>query len=436
MMKSPKENPLSVKQIEQSAQKDQRLSKHVESTQDLRIAFEAFCQHTNKLEKTYALLETRHKTVEKKLFRLERELQSKISELECAQAYFHALLTNMYEGVIFIESSGLVSTLTPRAQQLLNLPSDMEGKYIKDYLEDTHFGFSLTRHLKNKLSPENCLLTIPSQSRKTHSTVIEISGSFVTLGTKPNHIQGLLIIARDLTALHKLQASIERNERLKSLGELAASLAHEIRNPLGGIEGFASLLTRDLKNQPDQLRMAEHIVQGAKAVNHLVTRVLDYARPIQVDLKRQDIIQTLHYCIEMAIASEWVKPKQLYLCENKNTAKITHDKQLIQACILNLIKNASEAIGPKGKVEIRVYEDEKEISIQILDNGKGIEAQDIEKVFSPFFTTKTKGSGLGLSEVHKMMQSQGGRVEVTSSTGRGSCFSLILPKSSPLIQQN
>ena len=195
----------------------------------------------------------------------------------------------MREGMLFISCKGFIWLCNQRVNHLLN-KNLQERTNFKDFIEDNFFGFSLTKHLKNKTSPDTTLLTIASQKTRH----LEIISNFVPLDTSStSQREGLLIVVRDLTSAHLLQEELTRQERLESLGTLAASLAHEIRNPLTAIEGFAGLLRQDLKNNTQQLELVEHILEGARAIGYLITNMLDYAKPLQVQIKRTPLLQPL-----------------------------------------------------------------------------------------------------------------------------------------------
>lgn len=342
-----------------------------------------------------------------------------------------AMLDTMREGMLFISCKGFIWLCNQRVNHLLN-KNLQERTNFKDFIEDNFFGFSLTKHLKNKTSPDTTLLTIASQKTRH----LEIISNFVPLDTSStSQREGLLIVVRDLTSAHLLQEELTRQERLESLGTLAASLAHEIRNPLTAIEGFAGLLRQDLKNNTQQLELVEHILEGARAIGYLITNMLDYAKPLQVQIKRTPLLQPLKDSVAMAIASKWCRSEDIHLtC--KDDLKVSCDVQLLKSCLLNLIRNASEAkkCNQQQSIEIeaKTSADQNQVHICVKDQGIGIAEQDVEKIFSPFFTTKPAGTGLGLSQVDKMMRAQAGSVTVTSKQA-GTSFTLILPSKHPFV---
>ncbi len=223
----------------------------------------------------------------------------------------------------------------------------------------------------------------------------------------------MLLLLNDRTELKQLETSVQQSDRLKELGEMAATLAHEIRNPLGGIEGFASLLKRELK-KPDEQRMIDAILEGSHTLNALVTNVLEYARPLMLHFVPTDLAILLHETTELAKANGHVC--KVTIAKPRITST---DPKRMQLVLLNLIRNAYEA--GSAHVEIVLT---KNGTIQVKDQGEGIEPEQLKKIFTPIFTTKTTGTGLGLPEACKVMRAHGGHIIVDSKVGKGTCITL------------
>ncbi len=177
---------------------------------------------------------------------------------------------NLSEGLLFVSCDGLIELINTSACKLLDLEaSHVQGNPYTSYFTDIFFGVSMKELLSNRKSSFKVMVTLTKGSQ-----LLEIEA-----GLTPILSKGVMIILRDLTEQRRLEQAVLHNERLKELGQMAATLAHEIRNPLGGIQGFASLLASDLKDLPAQQKMAKEIVEGASVLNQLVTNVLHYARP-------------------------------------------------------------------------------------------------------------------------------------------------------------
>lgn len=242
-------------------------------------------------------------------------------------------------------------------------------------------------------------------------------------------IQGLLVLLRDITALRRLQQLASHQDRLKALGELAAHLAHEIRNPLGGIKGFATLLRQELAERSDLQSMAASIVEGADDLNCFVSNVLQYVRPFHVNLEQVDVmvlIEDVKHLMEMD--SVWDGTVEFSVESAVSSFILSIDPHHFRSALLNLFVNAVQAMPEGGTLTIRVEDEDYWGVITIEDNGEGITAENMSKLFTPFFTTKETGNGLGLAEVHKVMQEHQGAIEVQSELGVGTKFILKVRK--------
>ena len=226
---------------------------------------------------------------------------------------------------------------------------------------------------------------------------------------------------------------LARKERLAALGQMAAGLAHEIRNPLGGIRLFASLLEKDLAQQPEPLALTRKISSGVGSLNQLVCDILDFAGDIRLQPSLLDVKELVHECVEL-LAAEIDHNRSRVVIEVAEDTALTADAKQLRSALLNLLRNAIDAAGNDGCVFITVSElEEREaLRLRIADNGPGIPPEHMDKVFNPFFTTKETGTGLGLSMVHRIIDAHGGHIRVTAGPQGGACFVIELPLRPPL----
>lgn len=241
-----------------------------------------------------------------------------------------------------------------------------------------------------------------------------------------------LIIVRDVSTVKKLEALAARHDRMQELGDMIATIAHEIRNPIGGIRGFASLLHRDLQEQPKLQEMAQHIIHGADSLNRLVTNVLNFARPTQLRLEPIDLNQLVEELRQHVQADPSLSPSIMIECHPFSTElKALIDPQLIQSALLNLVVNAIQAMPEGGKLTLEIKQKGESALIQVADTGTGIIEENMPKLFTPFFTTRPDGNGFGLAEVKKIVQAHGGTIAVASKEGKGTTFTVYLPLRRP-----
>ncbi len=228
--------------------------------------------------------------------------------------------------------------------------------------------------------------------------------------------------------MKRLQLLANRNDRMKELGEMAATVAHEIRNPLGGIRGYASLLLRDLEGSSHLKEMVQHIVNGTKSLERIVNNVLHFARPIEITQKDEDINKLIKEVCKLIKVDPAFPPNvSIETHFHSSCFVVSIDKECIRSALLNLLVNACQAITNKGKITISLIKNNDSCVINISDTGIGINKEDLENIFSPFFTTKEEGNGLGLAETYKIIQAHLGTIDVRSHKDVGTTFTLTLP---------
>lgn len=397
-----------------------------EKLDKLTKAFGLFTQEAQRLELEYKNLQNQYQEVNLELDKTNKELKHKVLELNHVSSYLNNLLQHIHQGLLFVDLSGSICAVNPAATSMLaKTEASLLDQRFHDLFDDNIFGFSLRESLKQKQGPELAYASYEEDSKHT-PIELEISTSFVDKGPSSHH--GLLILLRDITEISRLQMLNNRSDRLKDLGEMAAKVAHEIRNPLGGIEGFATLLARDLKDHPTAAPMLENILSGTKILSRLVSRILDYSKPLELCLKKTTLSHVVKQAIDMLSVDPKFKGKhQLVFNNNEPELSLFIDPQLTLSVLLNLLLNAAESMAKPGKITASIRKQEEWISVAIEDEGIGIPESDREKIFSPLFTTKQKGNGLGLSEVYKIMQLHGGECEVFPRKNKGTYFAIKFP---------
>ena len=378
---------------------------------NLTRAFELFSQETARLEQAYTSLKKQFKRVNRELEETNHQLAS--------------ILGNMTQGLLFVRMDGTVATANCAVERILGVSSaEITDLPFWDSFDDSVFGFSMKEVLESKCCPS--LTTLTLQRNERCPVDLELDSNFVSTG-EASH-QGLIVLLRDITEVRQLQVLANRNDRMKELGEMAASIAHEIRNPLGGIKGFAGLLMRDLEDKPAMRDMAEYIVVGAQRLDKLVGSVLHYARPMPLHFAFTDLNPVIKELAALMGADEQYRERITVQTElPKGTIMAPVDVESMKAALLNLMVNAAQATQGQGKVQVTAATESQEVTLTVQDWGVGIPEENLEKIFSPFFTTKEEGNGFGLSEVHRIVQAHGGKIEVDSVVGEGTRFSITLP---------
>jgi two-component system sensor histidine kinase HydH len=240
---------------------------------------------------------------------------------------------------------------------------------------------------------------------------------------------GHILLFRDMTEVQDLRREVETSRRLASLGRLAAGIAHEIRNPLSSIKGFATYFKERYRDVPEDRSTADIMVQEVDRLNRVITELLEFARPMSMTKIPSSPHALVQHSLNTIRQQARQKGIEIQTRLPPDPMEIPMDPDKISQVLLNLYLNALEAMEPGGilSVELARAHDGKGIQIAVRDTGAGIGKEDLAHVFDPYFTTRPAGTGLGLAIVHKIVESHGGEIRVESEPGRGTTVTLSLP---------
>lgn len=229
----------------------------------------------------------------------------------------------------------------------------------------------------------------------------------------------------EIQRLHRTQMS--RAEHLATLGELAAGLAHEIRNPLAGISGVIEIIGRDLPEDAPSRGVLNDVKTEVQHIKRIVNDLLDTARPKPPQFQLTNLNATAELAV--MLAQQQANPKNIHIEMTKaeNLPLVFHDSGQVNQVLLNLLLNGIQAVDYGGAVRLDVSRQDGSARITVTDTGRGIAPENLSNIFLPFFTTKGNGTGLGLSLARRIIEDHGGKIEVTSRLGEGSQFSVLLP---------
>jgi signal transduction histidine kinase len=282
------------------------------------------------------------------------------------------------------------------------------------------------------MSVTTSLTTSPDTSRRIEELGrIILAYSEVTEKLQQSHDQlhqTVLSLRSELSEKNRL---LERKNRLAALGEMAAGMAHEIRNPLGGIQLYASILAKDVADRPDSLAVVQKISGGVKRLEALVGQVLQFSREMSANVSLMDLPEVVEQSIELASPALNERGARCVL-DGPRPMHVTADPLLIGQAVLNLLLNAAEAMderstGGGGIITVRFTRppedsDAKQFHLVVRDTGPGIPPNVLDRIFNPFFTTKDTGTGLGLAIVHRVVEAHDGTILVTNPDGGGAKF--------------
>ncbi|MGE5206812.1 MAG: sensor histidine kinase [Chlamydiota bacterium] len=249
---------------------------------------------------------------------------------------------------------------------------------------------------------------------------------FGDLGRNFNQMVRQLRESRDeIERLHQTQMS--RAEHLATMGELAAGLAHEIRNPLAGIAGVVEIIGRDLPTTSPARAVVKEVRQEITQINRIVSDLLECARPKPPETRLSDLHATVEHAVMFARQQALSKSIDIEFRHEPLPLEVEHDSNQVNQVLLNLLLNSIQSIDHAGKITASVERHHLLAAIAITDTGRGIAAEHLPHIFRPFYTTKGNGTGLGLSLARRIVEEHGGRIEVSSTLGHGSTFTVFLP---------
>lgn len=347
-------------------------------------------------------------------------LEEKESAFDQLDLLHKSIIESVDSGILTIDLNGNIKSFNKGAEEITGF---LRFEIINKKLDDVFPVLSSMLNKKNQWKQGGRFEAMGSG---------KILGCSVTPLVDSNRKKvGNTLIFQDLTVIKEMERKIERNKRLAFVGEMAAGLAHEIRNPLASISGPIQMLSKDLRLDETDRKLMQIILRGKDRLDGFVKDFLLLARPkpserrdINVKVIIDDLLESLRFSPEWREDIEVIKN----LC---NQTSIYGNKAEIRQVIWNIISNAVQAMPEGGKLQIKtreVFNDTKEyLEIRIIDNGCGIEEKNQAKVFEPFYTTKKNGTGLGLAIVNRIMESHMGKIRIKSKPGKGTDCIVLLP---------
>lgn len=351
------------------------------------------------------------------------------SDLDC-------IANGMSSGMMIVDRHGLIQKINPAALRILAIRDPIPaGRAINDVLSAGHYEFT------------RCIAHVLSGGEAIHRREIELhlQGDRAPVGVSVNNLGednenlGAVALFQDLSEVKRMREQIREADRLAAIGELSASIAHEIRNPLCSIRGSAEILASDLKLDDNEAKLMQLILKESRRVNTIITNFLAFARQ---PLMNPSLIDVPAFMQELALQIRF---------NDAGTANSLHiavdvfpedmllyaDEEQLRQVILNLARNAIEATGDGAEILLQAELDVpgKQAILRVRDNGPGVPAEERERIFEPFHTGRSVGTGLGLPIVKRIVVAHGGRVHVADGQDGGAVFEVHLPLSRSPIQE-
>ncbi|MFZ5775817.1 MAG: two-component system sensor histidine kinase NtrB [Thermodesulfobacteriota bacterium] len=343
--------------------------------------------------------------------------------IDSMQAFTDLLIGRLPVGIIATNNQGLIQTFNSTAARLTGVQKEAAiGKAPQEAMAEP---FSQLFDMEDGEVLRE--VEFAPQSEKGQPTQLLLSSLPIRDGA--NNPIGRVALLSDLSELKRLEAQVRRQERLVALGKMAAGVAHEVRNPLSSIKGFATLLGSRFKEESEERQAATLMANEVERLNRSITELLTYARPLPLELREiaaRPFIEASLKLIESDATALGVTLSAEILPEDR---MIQADQDRLNQVLLNLYLNSLQAMENGGKLRVTVRDGEQPgwAEIVVRDTGRGIPAELVDRVLDPYFTTKPDGTGLGLAMVHKIVEEHGGAVRIASQEGEGATVTVVLP---------
>jgi two-component system sensor histidine kinase HydH len=343
--------------------------------------------------------------------------------LQDTSAIADEVVKSLPVGLIATDKDGKIAFYNSAAERITGLSlSDARGK-DPDIILPNHF-CGLTESLDRGES----ISEKEMECEFTEDRIVPVSVSASKIINEEGQFVGQVLIIRDLGEVRRLQGEIRRKEKLAAIGGLAAGVAHEIRNPLSSIKGIATYFKNKFDEDSSDKEMAGVMIQEVDRLNRVISELLEFARPPEIKLKKTDVNSLIEHSVRLIEKEASSKDIAIKLDLSQQPLPAEIDSDRFSQCLLNLYLNSLQAMEKGGQLSIKdSLTDDSHIIIEIKDTGSGIKAENLNKIFDPYYTTKTKGTGLGLAIVHKIIEAHNGNIKVRSAPGQGTTFIIGIP---------
>lgn len=386
---------------------------------------------TPRTENASAFMAASMQAVIKKLKEQEKELERLHKEerdrADLTERLSEEVTRNMPAGLLVVNAQSIITSANPAAEQVLG----HHGLGFRRYSEALGESSSLSSLIGTCLSSGKIFRREQIDHRDAAGNIRQLGVTISPIRKSGNDVSGALCLLTDLTELASLQKQVQFKENLAALGELSAGIAHEFKNALATISGYAQMIQAEHPT-PETTENAEKILAQTRNITHVVTEFLKYARPL--DISSEQV--SLDSLVKRVVAEVSESQPTVRMRIEGPFGEVAGDDSLLRQAFLNITRNAAEACTTSangGKIIIRgeTFEHDGHAlqRVTVFDNGPGIPSGSFEKLFLPFFTTKPKGSGLGLAVVQKIVVQHGGQVDAYNRREGGAAFTVTLPLS-------
>lgn len=350
---------------------------------------------------------------------MNNELRFQMKELEKGHSFRTQLLESAFTAFITFDKEGKITLMNEQANRLLG------GSYTGCHVTE------LTHPLVDQEKLEKVL--VGGQVFKNEEIVVQDQEeearyylfSFVPIVLKNKEITGAILNINDITEQKRIAKQLEQEDRLRSLGKIMLTLAHEIRNPLMAILTYTRILPRKIDNRQFREFFVEHVTAEIKRLNELIEDLLNYSKPKKSNPQCYDTETVL--TSQLSMYEQELKKKRIKVDVNVEKTQVFADLNQLKQIFINIISNAIDASPEQGRLCIDSYADGEKTIIKITDMGTGLDAKELAHIFEPFYSSKQNGLGLGLAITHKLIQENKGEIDIQSTKGKGTTVTLTFP---------
>ncbi|MGD9042132.1 MAG: ATP-binding protein [Desulfobacterales bacterium] len=346
------------------------------------------------------------------------------ASLSRIKAFSDNVVENVPIGLLALDNQGRIAAFNRGAESILQLSAtNIIGREARRILPA-----ELLEEIEDSQNRDAVIeKEIECTTSEGNSVPLEIGAS--RLKDEDEVFLGHVLLFKDLTEVRTLRREVARSQRLASVGRLAAGVAHEIRNPLSSIKGFATYFKERYPDRPDDQQTADIMIQEVDRLNRVVGQLLEFAKPVPVKPKSISLQALLDDSVKLI--KDHADEKSISILTRNNTPMDTVriDPDRLNQVLLNLYLNAIDAMERGGELKVVISSDgqHRNVFIRVSDTGRGISRENLSKIFEPYFTTKSTGTGLGLAIAHNIIEAMGGKIYARSDQGKGTTFSIKIP---------
>lgn len=382
---------------------------------EIVAAIETFLDVSKEVELTKSLMEYAET--------LQNELEENIrlgKEVEELYSYLQSILDSLPDKIYELNREGIIKYVSRHIKDRIS-NHDPKGRHFTEYVAPEYRAYAMSKWEDAKRGIFNPyeleLTTREGKKRKLLMTPGPVKGT-----------DRFVLVEHDITDLKELEKKYYESQKLAAIGQLSAGIAHEVRNPLSSIKMSLQILEKRMQPQGNDLKRFKIAQREVEHLEKLVSDVLIYAKPLAPKKEQSDMRAVIEQSLAMVEKS--LSDKEIAVVKNfpENIALIMADPAMIKQALINIFQNATDAMDNKGKLSISLREEPELLVIEVQDNGCGIDEEDRPHLFNPFFTRKSYGTGLGLTQVKKIVDQHKGEIEVFSTRGEGTRFILSFPK--------